>query len=222
MRLDGLIFDVGDVFFDATPWRRWLAGRLRSLDVKITYEQLVEKWESLLVDVYCGRADYWTRFNQLLALVGLNGEQTQQVTAAAKAKAKEVQVGRELFEGVARTLEDLQADGVKLAVLSDTESDEKDARRMLRSLGIERYFDAVVTSRDIGHAKPAGEAYQAAVEALGVAPESCGFVGHDMDELAGAGEAGLCPIAYNCDPAAPADVYIERFSDLSNLVLANS
>lgn len=222
MRFEGLIFDVGDVFFDATPWRRWLAGRLQSLGVKITYDQLVQKWESLLVDVYCGRADYWKRFDELLASMGLDVKLARQLAADARDKGKEVRVGLGLFDGVARTLGDLQAAGVKLAVLSDTESDEKEVRRMLGSLGIERYFDAVVTSRDIGYAKPAREAYQAAADALAVAADRCGFVGHDADELAGAKKHGLCPIAYNCDPATAADVRIEQFSDLSNLVLADS
>ncbi|GAG39702.1 unnamed protein product, partial [marine sediment metagenome] len=104
------------------------------------------------------------------------------------------------------------------AVLSDTESDEKNARRMLSSLGIEQYFDAVVTSRDIGYAKPAREAYQAAADALGVAPDRCGFVGHDADELAGAKEVGLCAIAYNSHPGAPADVHIDHFSKLKHCV----
>ncbi len=222
MRFDGLIFDAGDVLFDATPWRRWLAGRLQSLGVKITYDELVERWEALLADVYCGRADYWKRFDEMLAPMGLDARQALEVAADARKKGKEVLVGRKPFEGVARTLADLQAAGVKLVVLSDTESDEKQARRVLVSLGIEGYFNAVITSRDIGYAKPAPEAYQAAVEALGVARESCGFVGHDADELAGAGEAGLYAIAYNCDPAVPADVYIEQFSDLGKLVSANS
>lgn len=221
MRFEGLIFDMGDVFYDATPWRRWLTGRLQSLGVEITYDQLVEKWESLLVDVYCGHGDYWKRFDELLASVGLDVKLARPLAADAWGKGKEVQVDRKCFDGVGETLARLKAEGVKLAVLSDTESSQEEARAGLRQLGIERYFDAVVTSRDIGYAKPAREAYQAAADALAVAPQRCGFVGHDAGELAGAKKHGLCSIAYNCDPAVAAtaaDVYIEQFSDLSNLV----
>ncbi len=221
MRFEGLIFDMGDVFFDATPWRRWLTDRLQSLGVKITYDQLVEKWESLLVDVYCGRADYWKRFDELLASVGLDVKLARPLAADARDKGKEVQVDRKPFDGVGETLARLKAEGVKLAVLSDTESSGEEVRAGLRQLGLDQYFDAVITSRDIGYAKPAREAYQAAADALAVAADRCGFVGHDADELIGAEKAGLCAIAFNCDPALPADAYIQQFSDLGNLVLGN-
>jgi len=44
------------------------------------------------------------------------------------------------------------------------------------------------------------------------------FVGHDLDELDGAGEFGLRTVAFNYAPGARADRYAERFSDLMNLL----
>jgi len=218
MQLAGLIFDIGDVLFDATAWRRWLTEALRQLGIEITYEQLVRKWESLLADVYAGRAEYWQRFRKLTESLGLSEAQTAELTRAARAKAKAVQVDRKLFDGVAATLARLKGAGLKLAALSDTESGEAAVRQMLRLFGIEHDFDAVVTSRDIGVVKPARRAYHAAAEALHLPPERCGFVGHDDDELVGAKSAGMTAIAYNCDRAAPADVYIDDFRSLKDLV----
>lgn len=216
-RFEGLIFDAGDVLFDASVWRRWLTERLRNLGVKITYEGLVEKWERLLVDVYRGQAEYWDRFRQLLDSLGLSGSEAAKLITAGRVRAKEVQVGRKPFEGVLETLTALKKAGVKLCVLSDSENTEKRAREMLNSLGLEHYFDAVITSKDISHVKPEQQAYQAAADALGVELSLCGFVGHDSDELAGAGSVGMFTIAFNPEHQVEADVHIKHFSELNSI-----
>lgn len=220
MRFDGIIFDAGDILYDASVWRRWLAGQLQALGAEISYEQLVETWESLLVDVYCGRADYWSRFHELLEGFDIGGVQADELTAAARVKGQEVQIGRKPFDGVPETLEKLKATGVKLAVLSDTESGQEKVRATLRQLGIESFFDAVVTSRDIGHVKPSVAAFEAAMEAIDVRVERCAFVGHDVDELDGARHAKLFAVAYNHHPGVDGDVCIEDFRDLWGIVAA--
>ena len=220
MTIQALIFDIGDVLFDASVWRRWLAARLESLGVDVTYGRLVERWEGLLVDVYRGRADYWQRFRELLQGFGLADEKLPPIERDARQKAIEVQVNRTTFEGVPETLAALQAGGIRLVALSDTESGEPQIREILRKLGIDRYFDAVVTSKDIGVCKPHPRAYQAAVAATGLAQDRCAFVGHDVDELEGARDVDLFSVAFNYHPAAPADAYIDRFTELKDVVLA--
>ena len=219
MRFEGVIFDAGDILYDASVWRRWLTEELRRRRVDITYPQLVQRWEALLVDVYCGRAAYWDRFNRLLSEIGLPSEEHDLLTAAAREKGKTVQVDRQPFEGVPETLEVLRTSGVKLAILSDTESTSEKVRDGLDRLGVADYFDAIVTSLDVGHAKPEPEAFQAAASALGTNVRRCAFVAHDIDELEGAQAIGLYAIAYNYDPEAPADEYIEHFTQLKSIVL---
>ncbi|MCE5327996.1 MAG: HAD hydrolase-like protein [Planctomycetaceae bacterium] len=218
MPLQALIFDMGDILFDASLWRRWLTVRLNELGVSITYEQLVQAWEALLVDVYRGRADYWQRFGQLLADQGLDPSAAAALTQEARDKGKALAASRTLFDGVAQTLADLKAAGIKLAVLSDNESGQAAVVRMLADLGVADCFDAVLSSRDLGHAKPDPRAFAAAVQAIGLTQTACGFVGHDIDELTGAREAGLLAIGFNYHPEAPADRYIERFGDLLDVV----
>ena len=217
MRFEGLIFDAGDILFDASLWRRWLAEELLSLGVEITREELINKWERMLVDVYKGQADYWQRFGELLSSYRLSAEKVAELTDAAQEKAEQVENGRKVFDGVIETLAKLKEAGVKLAVLSDTESTARKVREMLRSLDIEHYFDAVITSSDIGYVKPQRQAYQAAADALGIELSRCGFVGHDLDELAGAKSAGMFAIAFNSPHKAEADTYIKHFRALENI-----
>lgn len=216
--LSALIFDVGDILFDATAWRRWLAEELSRRGNEVTYPELVHSWEGLLVDVYKGQADYWDAFAKLTLHFGVAQEDITEIVERAKQKGQAVQKDRSPMPQVPETLKQLHAAGIILVALSDTESGEKGVRRILDQLGIQQYFSAVAASFDIGHAKPEPEAFDYAIQATGVPKSQCGFVAHDIDELEGAQKHDLFAIGYNYHPAAPADVYIENFSELLNLI----
>jgi putative hydrolase of the HAD superfamily len=215
----GVILDMGDVLFDATGWRRWLAEELGRQGLPITYGGLVAKWERLLEDVYCGRADYWARFRELLLSLGLPASNCESVAAEARRVALAVQEERRLFPEVSEVLRQLDSCGVRLAVLSDSESRGNVLWESLDRLGIGGFFRAVVTSRDTGVTKPAAAAYQAAVSELGLTAEECAFVGHDSEELKGAMRAGLLAIAWNADPDVPAHLRLTSFRGLCSLAM---
>ena len=218
-RFDGLIFDMGDILYDASVWRRWLCGLLNEYGIAIDYPELVERWEELLVDVYRGQAPYWERFDRLMVTVGLPEAYHDRVRDLARQKAEEVQTVRSPIDGVPETLESLRSAGVRMAVLSDTESGVAKVSAMLMQLGIREAFDAVVTSAEIGFVKPDPRAFAAALEALELDASRVAFVGHDVDELTGSMDVGLFSVAFNYDPAAPYDVSIERFEELERVVL---
>jgi putative hydrolase of the HAD superfamily len=222
LRFDGIVFDMGDIFYDATPWRRWLTSELNSRGVPCSYEALVTRWEKLLVDVYCGRASYWERFAELLESLEVSSSGALEVTSEARVRAEAVQQNRRLFDGIATTLARLDDMGLRLGVLTDTESTEARIRATLDSFDIGRHFDAVVSSRDIGHAKPERAAFEAAVHAMGVAVAGCAFVGHDPEELDGAKSVGLHTIAYNHADGVTADVHLKDFSDLISVVSSDA
>lgn len=218
MRYAAVIFDMGDIFFDATLWRRALVAHLQRVGVDIDYRELCRRWEEKLVDVYVGRRDYWEALGEFLGEIGVGEDVFAEVIGAARQKAAEVGVRRSLFDGVAETLTALKRAGVRLAVLSDTESREPRVRQVLTELGIEPCFDAVVASRDIGRVKPEAEAYAVALQRLDVAADQTLFVGHDADELDGAMAAGLSAAAYNYEPGVRANHFLRHFSELLPLV----
>ncbi len=217
MRYSAVIFDMGDIFFDATPWRRSLTACLQKEGVAIDYPAFCRLWEAKLVEVYLGRRDYWDSFRELIADFRLSEEAAGRVFDFAKAKAAEVEQ-RTLFDDVAETLAALKAAGLKLAVLSDTESREPRVRQRLAALKIDRHFDAVLSSVDIGYVKPSAGAYVAALGRLGVRAEEAVFVGHDQDELDGARQCGLTAVAFNYEEGVVADRCIRHFVELLALV----
>ena len=218
IQLKALIFDVGDILYDASVWRRWLTTELVALGKPVTYEQLVVAWEKLLVDVYRGQADYWDKFGELMRQFLLDSDSAKSMEIAARAKGAAVQVDRVPMPQVPETLAQLNAMEIKLVALSDTESGEAGVRKTLHQLGIEEYFDAVVSSFAIGHVKPEPEAFDYAIQATGVPKSECGFVAHDIDELQGAQAHDLLAIGYNYHPDAPADIFIDDFRRLLELV----
>lgn len=217
MKCRAVIFDVGDVFYDATPWRRWLTGRLQAEGITIDYPSLCTRWEDQLVPVYRGQRPYWHAFRDLLAELRLPEAAAGCIEAAARDKAAAV-AEAPLFEGVPETLAALHVRGIRLAVLSDTESLEQAVRDRLKRWEIGRYFHAVVTSAATGYVKPEPQAYAEAMSRLAVAPAESVFVGHDPGELRGAMAAGLTAIAFNNDTPVPARYHIRRFQDLLDLL----
>lgn len=209
-----LIFDVGDILYDASLWRRWLAVELSQYGQPVSYDRLVETWERFLIPVYKAQQDYWVAFEAMLSEFGLDKKDHPTLIAKAKEKGQAVQVDRCPMPGVPETLATLESAGIKLIALSDNESGEVGVRKTLNQLGIEQYFDAVVSSFSIGHVKPEPEAFDYAIQQSGVPKENCGFVAHDIDELEGAQQHDLFAIGYNYHPDAPADAYIEHFSEL--------
>lgn len=216
--IKALIFDVGDILYDASLWRRWLAVELSAHGETVTYDRLVETWERFLVPVYKAQQDYWEAFEAMLSEFGLDEKDHPALIAKAKEKGQAVQVDRCPMPEVPETLAKLQSAGIKLIALSDNESGEEGVRKTLKQLGIEKYFDAVVSSFSIGHVKPEPEAFDYAIEQSGVPKENCGFVAHDIDELEGAQHHDLFAIGYNYHPDAPADLFVENFSQLLNLI----
>lgn len=217
MHYAAVIFDMGDVFFDATVWRKALVRHLQQLGVEIDYRQLCRRWERKLVEVYIGRREYWHTLREFVAELPLQATAVDETIAFARRKAAEIEE-RTLFDGVAETLAALKRKGLKLAVLSDTESRQQRVRRRLADLDVERHFDAVVTSRDIGHVKPEPQAFAAALERLGTTAGETLFVGHDEDELDGAMRVGLTAVAYNHEEGVPCDHGIGEFRELLDLV----
>lgn len=73
--------------------------------------------------------------------------------------------------GIVALLDLLAERGIPRAVATSTRAPL--AQRKLAAAGLLRYFDAVCTSTDVAHPKPAPDVYLLAAERLGVSPARC-------------------------------------------------
>lgn len=80
--------------------------------------------------------------------------------------------------------------GYRHGVLSNSSSAVQ--HRKLRRLGLRDRFECLLCSEELGHAKPAPEAFLAACDALGLPPHEVAYVGDKPDvDARGAEAAGL-------------------------------
>lgn len=95
-----------------------------------------------------------------------------------------------LYPHVKSTLVELVRRGYRLAVISDAPS--KQAWLRFCSLGLQHFFETVITFEDTGKKKPHPKPFLKALEALGVKPEETLMVGDWPErDMAGAKRVGI-------------------------------
>lgn len=125
----------------------------------------------------------------------------------------------ELYPGVAATLAQLDAAGIRLAVLSNKV--EAITRTLLETLGVARHLDRIVGETERYPRKPAPDGLLALVAELGAAPARTLMVGDndtDCDVAANAGCA-FCAVTYGAKDRAHWQAHgvpyvIDRFEEL--------
>jgi HAD superfamily hydrolase (TIGR01509 family) len=221
--LEGLLFDMGDVLYDATLWRRWLLRVLSQLGVHTNYRSFFHIWDhDFLDDVYRGRREFCEAFRAFLLSVGLSSGQIDEVEAACQARRNQWELSVRLLPGVKSTLGKLHAAGMVMGVLSDSEYPAAVLGERLERLGLGSTFNTVVSSIDLERIKPEPVCYRTALGSMGLSADRVAFVGHDTEELAGAAGVGMATIAFNYDADAKADVFITRFEEILPLVSASA
>jgi HAD superfamily hydrolase (TIGR01509 family) len=222
-QLEALVFDMGDCLYDATVWRRWLWKLLGRLGHRVGYRELFRAWDhEFLVAVHQGRRGYGEAFTAFLVSRGLSRGQIDEVERASQARRRSLESETRPFPGVPATLRALRERGLRLAVLSDSETPSAGLRARLDGFGLAGLFEVIVSSVELQRTKPDPDCYAAALKGLSVAPEQAAFVGHDADELAGARNVGMRSLAYNFEGAVPADLYLGRFEELIDVVAATA
>ena len=217
--VSGLLFDMGDVLYDATAWRRWLLQVLGRLGLHTNYRSFFTIWDrDFLDDVHRGRREFSEAFRAFLRSAGLSCGQIDEVDAACRARRSQWEVTARLLPGVKTTLGRLRAAGCTLGVLSDSEHPAAVLGERLERLGLGGLFAAVVSSIDLGRIKPDPLGYLTALQGMQLGAKGVAFVGHDAAELAGAAKVGMQTIAFNFAPDARADVFLTRFDELLELV----
>ncbi len=214
----GLLFDPGDVLYDATLWRCWLLKLLARLGLRTNYRSFFHLWDhEYLADVYRGKRDFHQALESFLLAAGLSHGQIDEVEMACKSRRCQDEAAARPLAGAKATLRAVRASGIVLGVVGNYEQPASVLAGHLDHLGLGGLFDAVVSSFDLGATLPDPACYRAALAAMRLPPEQVAFVGHDSQELAGAAGVGMQTIAFNFDPEAHADVYLVRFDELLEL-----
>lgn len=205
-----ILFDAGDILYHRPHRGAYLREFLAESGLTGRQIPPAER-EALKRQVYHGLITQEQHREALLRLYGITDP-------ALMARGKEAMCqddnNIEFFEGVAATLKKLKALGYLLGIITDTAMPVHVKLDWFESGGFGQVWDSIISSADIGVQKPNPLIYQAALTQLGVSASQAIFVGHDCAELDGAHALGMFTIAFNADPNAQADVYVDQFPDL--------
>jgi len=92
------------------------------------------------------------------------------------------------------------------------------ARKVLRRLDMEKYFDPIIISSEIGHRKPEREAFDIALNEAGAAPSRALYIGDKFAvDIKGANRAGMNTVLVDRGNVFP-DAPCVRIPDLSALM----
>jgi putative hydrolase of the HAD superfamily len=93
----------------------------------------------------------------------------------------------------------------KLGIITNTlTSRERHVRTALRKIGLERYFDVILTSVDVGYDKPDEKIFRKALKALNVQPEEAVMVGNRISkDIVGANRIGMKTILFKWNERYP-------------------
>jgi putative hydrolase of the HAD superfamily len=120
------------------------------------------------------------------------------------------------FPDVPHALRDLRAHGLRLVVASNWDCS---LGEVLREAGVRELVDGVVTSAEVGAAKPDARLFHAGLELAGCSPEEAVYVGDSPDsDVRGAAAAGIRPVLIEREAgAAPPGAEAPRIATLAEL-----
>lgn len=213
-----VVFDVPDVLYDATLWRRWLFRLLGRLGIGLTYAEFDRDWSGQLADVHRGRREYTEALQSFLLEHGLSWAQVDEIEAASRIQRQKLELNVRPLAGTARVVHALAARGLRLAAWADTPQPADRLAERLRRLFPQADFAAVLTSIDLEETQPAAACYRASLSAIDASAAETLYVGHDVEHLTGASACGLRTAAIDAAGAVPADFSLTRFEELLELI----
>lgn len=174
---------------EAMLWR-WLTTNFPRVEKRWSPERLVEL-RSLLIDDFPNMThDFRFLRKQGLERIALDSGYTADLVEPAFAVFDAERNNVELFPEVLAEL-DWLAEHFTLIAVTNGNAD-------LRTIGIARYFDGIVTAASAGAAKPARPIFEAAIEHAGMSPSEVLHVGdHAESDVQGARNAGMRTVWVN-------------------------
>ncbi len=193
MRVEAVIFDVDNTLVDFDKWKRAAVDAAVMAMIDAGLDLSPEAAKKKIYEIYEEKGiEYQEVFNDFLQEV--LGYIDYRILASGIVAYRRAREGALVpYPHVQLALLRLFRMGLKLAVVSDAPRLQVWMR--LVSLGVDRFFDAVVTFDDTGKRKPAREPFQKALELLAVPADAAVMVGDWAErDIVGAKELGMITV----------------------------
>lgn len=224
--LDAILFDAGGVLWDLRPspeevFSRTLAGRGVSFD-RDALTKAVRKADRVLDDEFArltvdDEHGFWKRYDDLvLRELGVEADLdgfAEELSARLRETFNKVDNWR-AFPDAVPALEAVRRRGFRTGMVSNA---TELARSVLENLDMERLFDFVVISDEVGVRKPDPRIFRIALDHAGTAPSRTVFLGDKpATDIMGAARAGLRGILVDRNDTFPDSRFV-RIRSLDGL-----
>ena len=182
-QVDGLIFDFDGVLVDTAE------------DIARAANRVLQQFGMPAVPVGIVRACIGGGAEVLIRrlLPEASEDQRREATARFKTFYSECyDVDSSLYPGVREVLDQFLADGRRMAIA--TNKVERLTLGLVRTLGLQRYFELVIGPESVAHRKPDPEAVELILAAWRVGPERTLLIGDTADDIHAGRAAGTLTV----------------------------
>jgi beta-phosphoglucomutase family hydrolase len=198
------VFDMDGVIVDSTPahteaWRRYLKGHGIELD-DLSSRMLGKHNDEIVRDFFCGRE--------------LSDEEIVSHGARKEALYREM-MDPELLERLVPGIHAFLESNRDVPKALATNAEPANVSFVLERAGIDSYFQAIVTGREVKRPKPSPDVYARAAELLRMEPADCIVFEDSFTGVQAARRAGMRVIGLTttCDRFDDVDLTIRDFMD---------
>lgn len=239
MKFKGIIFDINGTLIDIRTDEgmeeiyRAISHFLTYQGIDIRRRNLRDEYYRILDEQRRASGEEFPEFDAVEVWRQFLGRYTASLNLPQEKLRVLPQVLAEMYRGISRTRLDLYPEVIaildelsqhyKLGALTDAQSAW--AEPEMHALGLDKYFEHIVVSGDLGFRKPDKRIFQAALLGLGLAAQDVLFVGNDMyRDVFGAKQLGLKTVYFSsnqgrktADGAEP-DYIIYQFAELRQAI----
>lgn len=219
MKIKAILYDLGDIFFEAHFWRKWLFEELRNQNrFSGSFFDFYSLWEVYLLKVYQGQLSYSEAFVNFIKSFSLSDP--SDFVKRSYAKKEHFEKNRSLYKGVMETLSLIKLKGIDNIVITDNEKNSDDIRNhILKKFNLNKVIETVFTSLDFGLTKNNPLLFTQVLAKIKMQSDEVLFVGHDGEEIQSAKQCKIRTILFNnyLEQDINSDFKIESFNEILNL-----
>jgi FMN phosphatase YigB (HAD superfamily) len=196
VRFRAVLFDLGGTLVDYHDYAHWTELARRCF-VEAEEEEIAHAFHEVERATDNRERVSFTEFWQRTLSLA-SGKEVERRTAERFIELSRERPGfNRLYSDTRRCLDELQSEGRRLAVVSNSSSEAR-CRAILHETGILPFFERVVSSGTEGVEKPEAEIFHRAVGRLGLRPDESFYVGNlAFTDAEAAREAGLGAVWLN-------------------------
>ena len=185
--IKAVVFDMFETLVTLFTGRTYFSEDIAA-DIGVDIELFRKEWHVIEHDRSTGKYTIEEGLALIFKKLGVYSEENVKAIAQKRHQSLD-DTFSSIPEETVQLLRELKARGIKIGLMTNTFSDERDC---IKNSELYPFFDASLISFEAGICKPAPELYARMISLLDVKPEECLYVGDGGSrELFGARDAGM-------------------------------